>query len=158
MRFIPIILIVLLTSCGTTKKNTSNAVKNIDEEAKLVISYLQTSGYNKLAPKYEIKLFNNRQMYLDAIRNLDITGKHMRTLSEKEYNALIKAFTDADFFEFEDSYTSDMTDLPSRYLYFCYDGKEKKILDYYGAPEELKELELLVQSFLDRVGWIKMSW
>ncbi len=129
-----------------------------NEKATLVISYYQTSGYSPTAPEYTIELFSNKQMYLNGKRNLDKTGKYMRTLSEKEYNQLIQAFIDANFFKFEDEYTAEITDLPTRYLYFSSNGQEKKIRDYYGAPEEIRQLEYNLQSFLDRVGWEKLSW
>lgn len=148
--------ILLLWSCGTTKQNTN--LESISDETKLVISYNQTSGYNKETPEYKLELHSNRQMYLTAIKNIDKEGKYLRTLSEKEYNQVVASFNDAHFFKFEDEYTSTMTDLPTRYIYFTDNSKEKKIRDYYGAPEELKELEYLMQSFLDRVGWEKMSW
>jgi len=38
-------------------------------------------------------------------------------------------------------YTSNITDLPSTIVTFSINGQEKKIVDYYGAPDKLKELE-----------------
>ncbi|MBI9066340.1 MAG: hypothetical protein JEZ09_03540 [Salinivirgaceae bacterium] len=157
MRILQIIIVLFLfMACGTTKQAAQTNL--LDEDAKVVISYKQTMGRNLMAPLYEIELYSNKQMFLNAQKNLDVEGKYMRTLTEKEYNQLIEVFTEADFFNFEDFYISKMRDLPSRYLYFSYDGKEKKVHDYDDAPEKLKELEYFVQSYLDRVGWIKMAW
>ncbi len=150
------ITVFFLFSCGTQKKVTQNT--SIEEDTKLLISYHQVSGYSKTVPEYTIELYSNRQMYLTAKKNLDKQGKYMRTLPSDEFDEVIKTFVDADFFKFKDEYTSDMTDLPTRYLYFSYNGQEKKVKDYYEAPEKLKELEFLMRSFLDRVGWEKMSW
>ena len=149
------VVMFLLFSCGTQK----NAMQNIslEDETSLIISYNQTSGQDN-SPEYSIELFSNRQMYLTASKNLDKQGKYMRVLPEKEFNQIIDAFVSSKFFSFKDEYTSDTTDLPTRFIYFSHDGKEKKIRDYYDAPQEIKELELLMQSFLDRVGWEKMSW
>ena len=148
--------IFLLLSCGTQKSATN--VNSHEDETVLVISYNQTSGYSKINPVYKIELYSNRQMYLTATKNLNKEGKYLRTISEKEYKQVITSFNSANFFDFEDEYTSTITDLPTHYLYFKSNGKEKKVKNYYGAPEELKELEYLMQSFLDRVGWEKMSW
>ncbi len=147
-------LLFVFVSCKTQK---SAIADNINEKTQLVIEYSQTAGYGN-NPEYEIQLFSNRQMYLTAKKNLDKQGKYMRTLSEKEYNQVINAFKGADFFSFKDEYTGNITDLPVRYLYFNYNGKEKKIKDYYNTPPELKELEYMIQSFLDRVGWEKLKW
>ncbi len=150
------IIILFLLSCGTQKQITQSTP--IEEDTKLMVSYYQTSSYSKTTPEYTIELYSNRQMYLTATKNLDKEGKFMRTLPANEFNEVIKAFAEADFFKFKDEYSSLITDLPTRYLYFSYKGQEKKVKDYYDAPEKLKELELLMQSFLDRVGWEKMSW
>ena len=40
----------------------------------------------------------------------------------------------------EDEYFEHISDLPRTYIQIF----DKKILDYYGAPEELKELEVLI--------------
>lgn len=149
-------MVTLLISCGTTKK--INTTPGSEEKASLVISYNQIPGNTPTAPEYTIELYSNKQMYLNGIKNLDKAGKYMRTLSDKEYNQLIQAFTDANFFSMENEYVADIQDLPTRFVFFAYQGQEKKIKDYYGAPEKLQELEYSIQSFLDRVGWEKLSW
>lgn len=148
-------MIFLLFSCGTQKQIKKDV--SLEDETKLLISYNQTSDKGN-SPEYTIELFSNRQMYLTASKNLDKEGKYMRVLPEKEFNQIIDAFIDSKFFSFKDEYISDTTDLLTRYLYFSYNGKEKKVKNYYGAPQKLNDLELFMQSFLDRVGWEKMSW
>jgi hypothetical protein len=150
-----LLIVQLVASCGTTKKSTS---ADSNEKATLLISYSQSAENSTTEPEYSIELYSNKQMYLNGIRNLDKTGKYMRTLSDKEFNSLIQSFNEANFFDFNDEYTSDTPELVTRYVYFFKDGNEKKVKDYYGAPESLKELEYSIQSFLDRVGWEKLSW
>ncbi len=150
-----ILLFTFFTGC---KNMQTASTDKVDEKAKVVISYYQTSGYSPVAPEYKIELYSNKQMYLTATKNLDKEGKFIRTLTKEEYKQLIDAFTDASFFDFEDEYTDNITDLPTRYIQFAHKGQSKKIKDYYGAPEELKALELMVRSYLDRIGWSKMTW
>jgi len=148
--------VVLLFSCGTTKQ--SSQYSKLNEEATLVVSYYQTSGLSKQVPEYRIELYSNHQMHLTAIKNLDKEGKFLRSISDKEYEQVIKSFIESNFFKLNNEYTSESLDLPTRYLFFSHNGKEKKIKDYDNTPEDLKELEFLMQSFLDRVGWEKMAW
>lgn len=150
------LIVQFLTSCGITKSNRTSSDSN--EKATLLISYSQSAINSTTEPEYSIELYSNKQMYLNGIRNLDKTGKYMRTLSDKEFNSLIQSFNEANFFSFNDEYTSNTPELTTRYVYFFNEGKEKKVKDYYGAPESLKELEYSIQSFLDRVGWEKLSW
>jgi hypothetical protein len=149
-------IIVVITSCKVTRKTTETGID--EPKSTLTIAFYQTSGNNALDPEYSIELFSNKQMVLEAKRNLDKSGKYMRTLSTNEYKQLLQAFVNADFFEFKTEYTDTVSNLPTRYLYFAHEGQEKKVKDYSGAPETLTQLEYSIQSFLDRVGWEKMTW
>ncbi|MFA6404372.1 MAG: DUF6438 domain-containing protein [Salinivirgaceae bacterium] len=148
--------ILAFSSCHVTKETAGTGID--EPKSSLTMAYYQTPGNNALDPEYSIELFSNKQMVLEAKKNLDKSGKYMRTLSAQEYKHLLKTFVDADFFKFEPEYTDTVSNLPTRYLYFAYQGHEKKIKDYFGAPETLTQLEYSIQSFLDRVGWEKMTW
>ena len=122
-----------------------------------IIILLKTSCFGNQCSAYEMQLLDNRVMLLNAMKNMDKNGHYKRLLSKAEYQQLLNTFIESHFFDFQDEYTAEITDLPSVYLTFNYLGKTKKVRDYYGAPESLKELELMVQSFLDRVGWEKVE-
>jgi hypothetical protein len=147
---------IAMSSCHFNKKAADTGVE--ESKSSLTIAYYQIPGNNALEPEYSIELFSNKQMVLEAKKNLDKSGKYIRTLSTQEYNQLLQTFVDADFFKFNTEYTDTVSNLPTRYLYFSYQGQEKKVKDYVGAPETLTQLEYSIQSFLDRVGWEKMSW
>lgn len=146
----------IMLACKTQKNAGSSSTSS--EETKLLISYEQTSETNGKSAEYKIELYSNRQMYLNAIKNLDKSGKYMRTVSEKEFNNILASFNKADFFSFNNEYFTDSSDTPVKYLYYTYSGKEKKVKHNVGAPDELTELDFMVQSFLDRVGWEKLAW
>ena len=150
-----IILFLLFWSCSSQKQTTNDA---LEEKTRLIISYSQLSDSISDFSEYTLELYSNRQMYLTASKNMDKKGKYMRTLSEKESNQVIKSFTDANFFKFQSEYLSSVANQPIHLLYFSYNGTEKKVKFYDGSNENLTELEYLMQSFLDRVGWEKMSW
>jgi len=122
-----------------------------------IIVLLKTSCFGNQCPAYEMQLLDNRVMLLDARKNMDKSGKYHLVLTKEDFQFVVNAFIDSHFFDFQDEYVADITDLPSMYLTFNFEGKSKKVRDYYGAPESLKELELIVQSYLDRVGWQKVE-
>lgn len=136
---------------------SNDAVYNGTGTGERVIYMYRTGCFGNTCPSYEIELLDNRIMYLTPRETMNLKGKHQRVLTEAEYKQLINAFIDANFFKFKDEYTSDVKDLPTTYIYFSYQGKEKKIKDYHGAPESLVELEYMMMSFLDRVGWEKVE-
>ena len=62
------------------------------------------------------------------------------TLSEEEINSILQKANEINYCQLEDEYFEHISDLPRTYIQIF----DKKILDYYGAPEELKELEALI--------------
>jgi len=64
-------------------------------------------------------------------------------------------FEETGFFDLEDEYKKKMTDLPTTYIYYSKAGKSKRIMDYYGAPPELKELEKTVGMIIETKRWRK---
>lgn len=146
---------LLLTNCKSTETINSDTESEI---ATVIIAYEQNAGNEHHSPEYKIEVYTNQQMFLNGIKNIDKEGKYMRTLSKEEYSQLIKAFMNARFFDFEDIYGNMDTTKSKQLLTFKYHDKSKTVNDFNEAPEALTELEFLIKSYLDRVGWSKMSW
>ena len=84
-------------------------------------------------------------------------GRYTKRFSPGETNALLRSFDKADFFSFKNEYTGNVTDLPTTFLIFKKDGKEKKIKMYYNYPDKLKELEGYMKTAADTDGWEKVD-
>lgn len=82
-------------------------------------------------------------------------GAHQKQFNAQETNAIFKAFENADYFNFEDKYTADVTDLQTTYLTFKHRGQEKKITLYYEIPAELKELSMMAKKYAETEAWTK---
>jgi hypothetical protein len=145
-----LLILLLLASCNTNK----HANKTLSEETKLIASYSKMTENNKI--EYKIDLFSNKQMYLTAIKNIDKNGRYLRFLSNSEYNSVIKTFKESSFFSFKNSEDTSSC-VSTRRFYFTNNNKEKQIT-VCASSNELKNLEFIMQSFLDRVGWEKISW
>jgi hypothetical protein len=113
------------------------------------------SCYGK-CPVYTVEVFSDRKSVYTGIKNVEKIGTYQRTLSIKDYNTLIKAFHQSHFFDFKDKYTSKETDYPTLYLTYQEKDKTKTIVDYRGAPENLKKLEALVQKIVNTGIWVKI--
>lgn len=142
------LLAIALIACKSSQTD------NTQEEALISMQKTRCMG---ACPVYKIDIYKNGKVMLDAQENLTLKGRYEAQLSEEEVNKLIEAFEGKDFFAFEDSYKSNVTDLPTTYISFNYEGKSKKIMDYYNAPEELKELEGKVASLIDSLEWKKIG-
>lgn len=102
-------------------------------------------------PVYELKIYNNRIATLHAEEFLDIQGAYFTKIDKEIYNALIEDFSKSAFFDFKNEYIHNISDLPTTYITF----REKTIKDYYGSPEQLKELERTLASLVDELKWKK---
>jgi len=153
MRILLYISILILSySCNPPKKVT----KSQGENDSPVITLQKTMCYGK-CPVYTITIHGNGQSVYVGKKNVDKIGKYEKRLEKVEATNLIKAFEEANFFDFQDEYTAKITDLPTTYITFSSKGKTKKIRDYYGAPEELKKLEKLVEDIANSEGWTKIN-
>ena len=139
---------IALIACKSSQSN------NTQEEALISMEKTRCMG---ACPVYKIEIYKDGKVLLDAEENLTLKGRYEARLTDEEVNEFIKAFEEKDFFGFEDSYKSKMSDLPTTYIAFRHEGKSKKIMDYYNAPEELKELEKKVASLVDDLDWKKMK-
>jgi hypothetical protein len=104
-------------------------------------------------PVYEIQIYSDLTVYLSGERHLDQIGNFKSTLTNEKFEYLKSQFRDIDFFELEDKYWEAYTDLPTTYVYFSDQEREKKIEDYVGAPQKLKNLEKEIAGLLDDLKW-----
>ena len=106
-------------------------------------------------PAYELSIYNNHMAIYEGKEHVDKVGVYTTKISRKKFSELQEAFLNSDFFEMEDVYFARIMDLQTTYIYFRYNEKEKKILDYYGGPEVLKDLVRMVEELNEQNRWKK---
>ena len=155
--FIYVTLTIAFISCHTTKKmsTTDTAALAVTDKA-IVISMKKTMCYGQ-CPVYEVEIYNDLMAKYKGEKNVDNVGEFIATVPEERYNTLLEQFKNARFFEFKKEYRAPVSDLPTTYLFFSYEGKSKKVMDYYGAPESLKALENLVAELVNELEWKKLK-
>lgn len=145
MKLLPILPGILLIIClGCAKPPLS--------QPETVIAMKKTGCYGPCAV-YEIELRNDRTLIYKGSKNVPVTGDSRVRISKKEYDDIINQFIQAEFFDFKSNYTSHIPDFPTVFIEFHYEGKDKKIKDYYGAPQELKNLEAAVENLVRTRIW-----
>lgn len=145
-------ILIFSFSCNTPKKVTKS--QNVNDTT--IIKLQKTMCYGK-CPVYTITIYGDMRAEYAGKKNVDKIGKYEKKLEKSEVDNLIKAFEDADFFEFKDEYTAKVTDMPTTYVTYTVNEKTKRIRDYFGAPEELKKLEKMVENIANSEGWIKIN-
>ena len=134
-----------------------NSAKNIGSDNEIVFSMTKTKCYGK-CPAYTIEIYSNGRVIYNGLANVEKIGKFEKNINQTELSNLQKTFLDSKFFDFEDEYVSNATDLPTTYILFRNNGKEKKIKDYHKAPKELKNLERLLEDIANSTtDWTQLN-
>jgi hypothetical protein len=92
-------------------------------------------------PVFRAEIYSNGFIVYDGIRFVENVGLFSGKLSREKLERLHRAFAETNFFELEDEYVEPWTDLPTVFISYSREGIRKKIKDYYGAPDQLKDLE-----------------
>jgi len=104
-------------------------------------------------PDYDISIFPDGKVVLNARQFLELQGNYESQLGEGQLEGLINKFETSGFDSFQRSYKSNRSDLPTTTVTFNYQGKTKKVVDYDGAPAELRGLEQEIHSLIDSLEW-----
>jgi len=139
---LPLFLVSLMMGCS----------KGPSSSAEVVISMEKTRCFGA-CPIYTVKITDDKYLLYSGNENVPVIGDRKVRLSQKEYSKILKAFAEADFFQFESKYISPATDLPTVFLQFNYGGKSKRIKDYDRAPDKLRELEIKVEFLVKEKIW-----
>lgn len=144
------IVLVFSTGCSNSKTVKANSEK-------LIIVIRETPCFGK-CPTYEMKIYQNGLVEFIGQSHVEKIGTYTKSIPTKEVESLIDLFKEKDFFAFDDKYSAEMTDFPTTYTTFNYDGKSKTIEHYHGAPEDLKVLERTLRKiWKNEEGWEKIA-
>ncbi len=106
-----------------------------------------------VCPVYIMQIYDNGLVQLVGEKNIEQIGTYKAMLTSEELIALKKQFDEIDFFTLEDEYVKRVSDLPTTYISYTLGDQTKRIKDYYGAPEGLKNLENYIQNYLKELKW-----
>lgn len=140
---------LLLFGCCVSKKNYQNDASSVIKMSKGVCF--------GTCPVYDITIDGTGKATYTGKRFVDKVGTFSKTFTAEETNLLFRKFTKAGFWEFEDEYTAEVTDLPTTFITLEHKGKMKKIKAYYGTPEALQALIDEVHAYSNTQGWVSME-
>lgn len=153
-------LLFMLAPCNASKKTTATAQtseqKSANDPKTVMITYQRTVCFGK-CPAFTLTINGEKKLATyKGEMNVDKIGEYEKKITEQELNTLIEAFEKYHFFELKDAYLTEATDHPSKYTTYKIDGKTKKIEDRYGAPNDLKAIEKILDDFSNSAGWEKI--
>lgn len=133
--------LLMLFACDASKKVQGEAAIPEDQDfTEATVIAMSKGPCFGTCPVYDLTIKGNGEATLVAKKFMDYEGTFNRTLNQDEVDALIGAFLDANFFDFEEAYTANVTDLPTTWITFTHNGRTKKVKAYYDIPASLVRL------------------
>lgn len=143
------LLLALLALVGCKRENSPAPV---GEQAEPLITMEKTECFGT-CPVYTIRIFADGRAEYEGIKNVQKIGRYQQQLSTETIDSLILAFEAAGFWQMEDEYVAEVTDLPTTYVAFHHQGRSKKIKDLIDAPQQLRDLEQRIGDLSESGLW-----
>ncbi|GAB4145621.1 MAG: hypothetical protein OHK0017_05400 [Patescibacteria group bacterium] len=106
-------------------------------------------------PVYSVTINGSGEVIYKGTANVKVTGEQKSQISKEEVKKLVEEFKKADYFNLKDEYTANVSDVPTTITSLKLNGKSKRIIDYYNAPESLKALESKIDETVNVQQWTK---
>ncbi len=108
-------------------------------------------------PDYALTIYGNGTVNYEGRNFVAVTGTRTASISSGNVRELVNNFYDIHYFSLRDKYVDQVSDLPTTTTSISVDGRFKKIVDYYGAPVELMQLENRIDQIANSDMWVKGS-
>ena len=140
--------ILVMAACKTKPTGSPKVASDFSLE-------IQHTGCRGNCPAYNMKVDAKGNATYVGRRAVEMMGNYTKTLPPATVEAMSKAITDANFFDFEDEYGGEVADIPGVRTIVTIDGKTKTVNDIRNAPQPLKDLEANLEALFGKDGWKK---
>ncbi len=123
-------------------------------EYKDVIITLERTPCYGTCPDYKLTIYGDGKIVYEGKEYVKITGTQTAQISIDQVKAIVDEFYRIDYFSLQDKYTGNITDLPTTITSITINGTTKKVVNYYGAPKKLDELENKIDEITNSKIWI----
>jgi len=106
-------------------------------------------------PDYSLTIYGNGTVIYDGRNFVAITGRQTSTIPQEDVRELIRSFYSIGYFSLIDEYVDQVTDLPTTTTSITIGGQFKQVINYYGAPESLRQLENKIDETANSGIWIE---
>jgi hypothetical protein len=107
-------------------------------------------------PVYTVSIDRGGNVTYEGKQAVRVKGRQVERIQASRVAALLETAERIGFFDFLDQYHS-MPDLPSTIVTIVRDGRSKRVVDYIGAPSELKDLEEQIDEIAGTKRWTRID-
>jgi len=139
-----VVLFSLIFGQGGRNPNSENIVITLD----------RTSCFG-FCPDYSLTIYGNGTVLYDGHAFVATKGKKTASIPREDVQELVRKSIEIDYFHMRNSYTASISDLPTTTTSVTLGHNSKKVIDYYGAPENLKQFENMIDDVATSQKWTK---
>ncbi len=152
MKYMIFILFALLIgSCSGTKGTKEYDISS----GNMSIVYRGSACYGQ-CPVFNMKISSNGEIVYNGISNTKLVGSNTTTISQKQLKELVSMLETGNFFNLNDKYDIDVTDLPYTSIELKINDKTKSVTFRISPPKEIKAFVKSLDSLIDNVSiWTK---
>lgn len=168
-----IFALMLLTFSCKTAKEANDASTNVSESAVVEESISNEESIEPITPPsrptyfasinrgacygtcpiFEMFIYTNGTAILKGVRFIDQIGTFETILTEAEVQRFYDVAEEIDFFNLEDRYDVNISDLPSTTTMIRVNGMQKTVYRKGGEPKRLLKFEALFDELLTSKEW-----
>jgi hypothetical protein len=122
----------------------------------VVITIERTACYG-MCPVYSLEITGGGTVTYQGRQFVRVIGKAAAKISPESVRQLVAEFERIHYFDLQNLYTARITDLPTTTTSIRIGERFKKVVDHYGAPDELEKLEDRIDEVAGSDRWVKSS-
>jgi hypothetical protein len=117
-------------------------------------------------PAYTVTIDANGTVTYEGKRFVRVEGGQSSSIDQSAVAALLETINRIGFFQLRDEYrylragngrSTTVTDLPTAFVSVTLGNRSKRVEDYLGAPEGLKQLERLIDETAGTQRWVRID-
>ena len=145
-----VMMTLSLSSCASTKP-----------EPKLDVNYpvisFDRSGCFGACPAYTLTFRGDGSATYIGKSNVERVGHWRASIDDQSLRFLMRAFDQIRFYQLNDMYDAMVTDIPTLTLRYSLHDSSKTVVDRFGPPAGLKDLERSIDSVGETLKWYKVA-
>jgi hypothetical protein len=148
--FYTIIVASIISSCKSNKDKPKEVMEPI------IYKYEVGPCFGQ-CPVFSMEIDEKGFVYLDAKKYNRVNGLLERQLTKEEFSKVQKAFDKANLFKLQDSYPTDVADLPSIKVTHIKNNKSKTVKANEKMPQSYEDLLKVLNEMVSKEDWTIIS-
>ncbi len=146
-------IFVILTVAGT---NPLVAQKKKVKLGKDFLLQMERSPCRGNCPAYVLTVDASGKVSYEGKRSVKNIGKYKKTLPTTKLKEIVAAMNASNYFSFSEKYDNEnIADAVTWTISYTNRGQTRQVIDRYGAPESLKNLQEKLEKIIGEDGYLK---